>query len=104
MKKITEEKEERKKQRLLARGFKAPEPVEDDAEPEPDPEIEEEAHEKEVFKGIFDTKSVLVIDGSWFDLPEDEIATEFTDLLFDSRRAPELVISLSVSEEKMLNR
>jgi hypothetical protein len=95
----------------LARGFKAPEPVEDDAEPEPDPEIEEEAddfdkeaHEKEVFKGIFDTKSVLVIDGGWFDLPEDEIATEFTDLLFDSRRAPELVISLSVSEENMLIR
>lgn len=111
LKKITEEKEERKKQRLLARGFKAPEPVEDDAEPEPDPEIEEEAedfdkeaHEKEVFKGIFDTKSVLVIDGDWFDLPEDEIATEFTDLLFNSRRAPELVISLSVSEENMLTR
>lgn len=111
LKKINQEKEERKKQRLLARGFKAPEPVEDDAEPEPDPEIEDEAedfdkeaHEKEVFKSIFNAGSVLIIDGDWFDLPEDEITTEYTDLLFNSRRPPEIVISLSVSEDKMLER
>ena len=112
LKKIKEEKEERKKQRLLARGFKAPEPVEDeDAEIEPDPEIEEEpedfekeAHEKEVFKSILDANSVLIIDGDWFDLPEDEIAMSLNDLLFDSRRPPELVITLSVTEEKMLKR
>lgn len=112
LKKIKEEKEERKKQRLLTRGFKAPEPVEDeDAEVELDPEIEDEpeefdkeAHEKEVFKSILDANSVLVIDGDWFDLPEDEIAMALTDLLFDSRRPPELVITLSVTEEKMLDR
>ena len=112
LKKLTLEKDERKKQRLLARGFKAPEPVEDEEEgPQPDPEIEDdpedfdkEAHEREMFRSILDAHSVLVIDGDWFNLPEDAIALEFTSLLFDSRRPPELVISLSVTEENMLSR
>jgi adenylate/nucleoside-diphosphate kinase len=112
LKRLKEEKEERKKQRLLARGFKPPEPVEDGEEgPPPDPEIEDdpedfdkEAHEKEVFRSILNAHSVLIIDGDWFDLPEDSVAMGYTDLLFDSRRPPELVIHLSVSEEKMLER
>ena len=52
---MREAKQERKKQRLLKRGFKPPEPVEEGEEgPPPDPEIEDyteefdlEAHEKE---------------------------------------------------------
>ena len=112
MTKLRAEKNERKRQRLLNRGFKPPEPVEDEEEgPPPDPEIEDdpedfekEAHERDVLKSILDASSVLIIDGDWFDLPEEEVAMQFTDLLFESRRPPELVISLSVSEPKMLER
>lgn len=109
--KLKEEKEKRKRQRLLARGFKAPEPADDDGIVPPDPEIEDdpddfekEAHEKEVFREILDAHKVLIFDGDWFDLPEDEITLDFTTLLFDSRRPPELVITLSVTEENMLTR
>ena len=111
--KLRAEKEERKRQRLLNRGFKAPEPVEDDDEegPPPDPEIEDdpeefdkEAHERDVLRSILDANSVLIIDGSWFDLPEDEVTMGITELLFEARRPPELVINLSVSEDKMLAR
>ena len=109
--KLRVEKDERKRQRLLNRGFKPPEPVEDEEDPPPDPEIEDdpedfekEAHEKDVLRSILDASSVLIIDGDWFDLPEEEVALQFTDLLFESRRPPELVISLSVSEPKMLER
>ena len=56
--KLREAKQERKKQRLLKRGFKPPESVEEGEEgPPPDPEIEDdpedfdkEAHEKESIK------------------------------------------------------
>jgi adenylate kinase family enzyme len=109
---LREEKNERKRQRLLNRGFKAPEPVEEGEEgPPPDPEIEDdpedfdkEAHEKQVLKSILNAHSVLLIDGDWFDIPEEEVTMQLTDLLFDSRRPPELVVHLSVTEEKMLER
>lgn len=112
LRKLKEKKEERKTQRLLERGFKAPEPVEDEEEgPQPDPEIEDdpedfdkEAHEREVLREILDANSVLIIDGDWFDLPEDEVTMQYTDMIFDARRPPELVINLSVTEEKMLKR
>jgi len=110
--KLKASKNERKKQRLLKRGFKPPEPVEEGEEgPPPDPEIEDdpddfekEAHEKETLKYVLDAYSPLIIDGEWFDLPDEEVATQYTDLLFDSRRPPEIVIHLSVSEDKMLDR
>lgn len=57
-----------------------------------------------MLRDILNAHSVLIIDGDWFDLPEDAISMQLTDLLFDSRRPPELVITLSVTEEKMLSR
>jgi len=110
--KLKAAKNERKKQRLLKRGFKPPEPVEEGEEgPPPDPEIEDdpedfekEAHEKDTLKSVLNAFSPLIIDGEWFDVTEDDVSTQYTDLLFDSRRPPEIVIQLSVSEDKMLDR
>lgn len=63
LKKIDEEKEKRKRKRLLDRGFRPPQPVEEEGmEPPVDPEIEDdpedfekEAHEREVMKMIYDS-------------------------------------------------
>lgn len=62
LQRLTEEKQKWKRARLLAWGFKEPgEPDEDTNQYPPDTEIEndpddfeKEAHEKEVFKTIFD--------------------------------------------------
>lgn len=79
--KLKEEKEKRKRKRLLDRGFKPLLPPEEEGmEPPPDPEIEEDpedfdkqSHEREVMKMIFDSSKGLVIDGTWTDLPEETV-------------------------------
>lgn len=80
--KLTEEKEKRKRRRLLDRGFRPPQPPEEEGmEPPPDPEIEEdpedfdrESHEREVMKMIYDNTKGYIIDGTWRDLPEGAVA------------------------------
>jgi hypothetical protein len=82
LKKLKEEKDKRKRRRLLDRGFKAPLPPEEEGmESPPDPEIEDDpedfdraAHEREVLKMILDSHKGLVIDGTWTDLPEDAVS------------------------------
>ena len=77
--KLKEEKDKRKRRRLLDRGFRPPLPAEEEGGPNPpDPEIEDdpedfdkEAHEREVMKEIFDSSKGYVIDGTWADLPEE---------------------------------
>jgi hypothetical protein len=67
---------------LLDRGFRPPQPPEEEGmEPPPDPEIEEdpddfekEAHEREVMKMIYNNQKGYVIDGSWRDLPEGAVS------------------------------
>jgi hypothetical protein len=79
--KLAEEKETRKRRRLLDRGFRPPQPPEEEGgESPPDPEIEDdpedfdkEGHEREVMKMILDSKKGLVIDATWTDLPEDTV-------------------------------
>lgn len=84
--KLKEEKEKRKRRRLLDRGFKPPQPADEETgEIPPDPEIEEDpddfdkaAHEREVMRAIFaDVHSHakgLIIDGTWANLPEDTVS------------------------------
>ena len=80
--KLKEEKEKRKRRRLLDRGFRPPQPAEEEGmEPPPDPEIEEdpedfdrETHEREVMKIIYDNSKGYVIDGTWRDLPEGAVS------------------------------
>lgn len=85
VKKLKEEKEKRKRRRLLDRGFKPlPPSDEDGAEPQPDPEIEDdpedfdkEGHEREVMKMIYDNSKGYIIDGNWRDvanLPDVPVA------------------------------
>ena len=80
--KLKEEKDKRKRRRLLDRGFRPPLPPEEEgAESPPDPEIEEdpsdtfdkEAHERELMQLVFDSSKGLVIDGTWTDFPEDTV-------------------------------
>jgi hypothetical protein len=82
-KKLKEEKEKRKRARLLNRGFRPPLPAEEEGgESPPDPEIEDdpedfdrEGHERAVMKMIYQqTKGKgLVIDGSWREIPEGSV-------------------------------
>ncbi len=83
LKKLKEEKEKRKRARLLNRGFRPPPPADEETgEVPPDPEIEDdpedfdkEGHERQVMKLIYESKrgQGLVIDGSWRDLPEGAV-------------------------------
>ena len=80
-------------------------------EPPPDPEIEEdpedfdkEGHEREVMKRIFDSSKGYIIDGTWRDLPEGAVSQNLQDLLFESRRVPEIVIVLKCKEQTTFNR
>jgi hypothetical protein len=79
--KLKEEKDKRKRRRLLDRGFRPPLPPDEEGGPiPPDPEIEDdpdefekEAHEREVMKQIFNSHNGYVIDGTWADLPEESV-------------------------------
>lgn len=111
--KLKEEKEQRKRRRLLDRGFRPPQPAEEEGmEPPADPEIEDdpegfdrEGHERDVMKMILDSKKGLVIDGTWRDIPEGALAhANLQDLLFESRRMPEIVIILKCKEEATFKR
>jgi len=112
LKKLKEEKEKRKRKRLLDRGFKPPLPPEEEGmESPPDPEIEDDpedfdksTHEREVLKSILDSTKGLVIDGTWVDLPEDSVSQPLQDLLFESRRVPEIVIMLKCKEKSTFDR
>jgi len=106
------QKEKRKRERLLKRGFKAlPPPEEEGAEPEPDPEIEEEgegfdpeADAVKVLQTIIKAEKPLVINGNWTTLPEGSIETGLDKLLTDAKRAPEIVIILKCKEKSTFDR
>lgn len=110
---LKQEKEKRKRSRLLNRGFRPPLPPEEEGgESPPDPEIEEdpledfdrEGHEREVMKMIFDSSKGLIIDGNWRDIPEGAVNQPFQDLLIESRRLPEIVIYLECTIETTFKR
>lgn len=104
--KLKEEKEKRKRRRLLDRGFRPPQPAEEEGmEPPVDPEIEDDGpdfdrvgHELEVMKMILDSSKGLVIDGTWRDIAEEVVGQNLQTLMFESRRVPEIVIILKCKE------
>lgn len=110
--KLKEEKEKRKRRRLLDRGFRPPQPPDEEGgDPPPDPEIEEdpddfdrETHEREVMKMIYDNSKGYIIDGTWRDLPEGAVQQPLQDLLFGSRRVPEVVVVLKCKEKATFDR
>ena len=118
IKKLDSEKEIRKRQRLLDRGFRPPIPNDDDEEdpnPLPDPEIEDdpddfdrEKHEQDLLKMILESNKGLIMDGTWNGFQEDQVVAgegaTFANLLIESRRAPELVLILKCSEKPAFDR
>lgn len=110
--KLKEEKEIRKRRRLLDRGFRPSQPADEDTGEVPvDPEIEEdpedferETHEREVMKMIYDNAQGYIIDSTWRDLPEGAVAQNLQDLLFESRRVPEAVIIIKCKEKATFDR
>lgn len=114
------EKEKRKRRRQLDRGWKdppaEPEEVDPDAEPFVDEEIENdpedfdaEGHEKELMRLILQSQDSLFIDGCWREFGETDgvLALEgpqFLNLLYDSRRVPEIIVFLNCSQAKSEDR
>lgn len=107
------EKEKRKRARLLARGFKEPEPVEDEeAEPVVDAEIEDDpaefvdaigTHYQELFQSVMAADKPLVMDGHWTTMPED-LEVNLADTLVEARRTPEVVVILRCKEASTFSR
>ena len=59
---------------------------------------------KKVLNNVLNAYLPLIIDGEWFDLPDEEVVTQYTDLLTEARRPPEIVIYLTVCEDKIFER
>jgi hypothetical protein len=107
------EKDKRKRARLLARGFKDPEPVEDEeAEPVVDAEIEDDTpefvdaintHYQELLQSVMPADKPLVIDGHWTTMPED-LDVNLGDTLLEARRTPEVVVILRCKEASTFKR
>jgi adenylate/nucleoside-diphosphate kinase len=113
---LAEEKQKRLMERFYRRGFKAPEFLDEDEElklpapeedadlQEEDPEFDREKHEREIMKEVLDGNEGYFIDANWFDIEEDKVAQSLIDLLYESRRLPEVVLLFTAEEEKVLAR
>ena len=55
-------------------------------------------------KMIYENSKGYIIDGNWREIPEGTISQSFTDLLFESRRVPEVVIILKCKEKATFDR
>jgi adenylate kinase family enzyme/YHS domain-containing protein len=111
---LDQEKYKRRKSRLLKRGF-VPKETTDDEEPydpiENDPDIVEE--DENFDKAIFERKAMqyilkgtspTFINGKWFEIDEEKVSQGLVDLLYESRRLPELVIILKAPEQVTIHR
>ena len=111
---LDEERIKRRKSRLLKRGFVPKEQNEDDEPYDPllhDPEIAEEdetfdraVHERQALQHILPAAEPLVINGKWFDVDEEKVSQPLVDLMFESRRLPEIVLILRANEKTTLER
>ena len=107
--KQNEEKEKRKRARLLNKGFAPPAGFDEEtgkAIPDPDVENEpesfsQEENDIEIMRSLMDANKGLIIDGSWRKMSEEDKmdAEAFEKLLVGSRRMPEIVVILRCSEE-----
>lgn len=81
------EKQKRKKERLLNRGFKPQEvneegePVEDQEILEEHPEFDKKKHEIEMFFKVFEDTQEIFIEGTFFGVEEETVSTPFIELL-----------------------
>ena len=112
MKNWETEKEKRRRRRLLDRGFRPPQPVEEEGEEAPvDPEIEDEpddfdkeAHERDLMRMTLSSDKGLVLDGCWRDIPEEKVQTALPELMTESKRLPEILVILSCKADATFSR
>lgn len=105
---LENEREKRKNERIFARGFK---PRTEEEEGAVDAEIMEEnaefdrrAHEIEMLKTMLSSQAELLINGNFFEVEETEVATPIVELLQESKKLPEALITLEVRETEFLKR
>lgn len=107
---IANDKDIRRQERLYERGFK-PQEFDEEGKPIEDPQIEEEspdfdkrAKEIQITKRIFSEVKQCFIDGNFFDVEEDVVATPLNELLVEARRLPEVFLHLKVDEKNFMIR
>lgn len=109
---VNQETFKRRKARLLRKGFTPREETEDPYDPlNDDPEIIEEdeefnqaLHEQNLMKNLLNGENPLVVNSRWFEVEEDKVSQNLTDLLFEARRLPEIAFILKASEESIIKR
>ena len=111
---LEQEKYKRRKARLLKRGF-LPRETNDDEEPydpiEHDPDIIEEdesfdkaLNEKNSMQLVLKGDQPLIINSRWLEIDEEKVSTGLVDLLYESRRLPEVIIILRAPESITIER
>jgi len=111
---INKEKAKRRRERLLARGFKPIDPEvlaelepgqtpEDPELDEEDPEMDKEAYEIGIMKQMMPANKGLIIDGNWAPA-EGTVDTPIEKMLEDARKMPEMLIVLKCKVETTFER
>jgi len=110
LKQLSLNKQARKRLRILMRPFKAKELNEEGLEIE-DPELNEESndfdrksHEISIISSLLTPLNEVFINGNWFDIEEDQVSIDLFELLQESKRMPEAVITMKVAEKGFLSR
>eukprot|EP00828_Plagiopyla_frontata_P023696 TRINITY_DN3029_c0_g1_i10.p1 TRINITY_DN3029_c0_g1~~TRINITY_DN3029_c0_g1_i10.p1 ORF type:complete len:1472 (-),score=263.93 TRINITY_DN3029_c0_g1_i10:1139-5554(-) len=107
---LENEKEKRKRERKLNKGFKPKELDEEGKEIEDQEILEENAefdrrkHEIEMIELLFSGYQQILINGNFYDTEEDKVSTPLIELLTESKKLPEIVIMLRVNEKNFFSR
>lgn len=107
---IQNEKEKRKQERIFLKGFKPPE-LDEEGNIIEDAEIKEEAadfdkraEEIKITKIVFSEVQQVFINGNFFDIDEELVSTQLTELLSEAKRLPECLLILKVDEKNFMQR
>lgn len=113
---LQQEKEKRKRNRYLLRGFK-PKEVDEDGNEIEDQELNEEnenfdikIHEAEVYQNLLDSLQFqyenqgYIVKANFLELNEEQFQSEFAEMLIQSKKLPEVVIILKANEENVVER
>lgn len=108
---VENEKLKRRTERYYNRGFKIPEVTEEGEEnvvdadlEEEDPEFDKKQSEVGIVRNIFNGIEEILINGNYYDVPEESVQTPLVDLLMEAHRLPEVVVMLKVDEKRWMQR
>ena len=77
--------------------------LKDDALKEESDDYNATENDKKIFKGLFLPESPTVYDSSWYELDE-KIATDFFEMMYESRKTPNVFVIVNVKLETILKR